>query len=206
VGNAARRMLGTRDVTSFTDWLDTFYEEHATFTARQWEPVLQTYAGLVAAEVSDEVGAPVDEARFAGFLRAYAEMLGTRQANRSRARLDAILADLEADALTEIESTLVEWRDVRPAGVANEESVRSGNAAAVAIYGMAGVRFLRWVTIGDSCPYCTRLNGKTVGIQQPFLPADVPFASDAPNGALIPSRNVGHAPAHAGCDCQVIAG
>jgi hypothetical protein len=199
VGNAAKRMLGQRTVPEFQSWLDDFYAEHATFTARQWLPVLQAYAGLVADEVEREVGQPSDPARYDGFIASYAEQLGNRQAQRSRARLDEILAEFGEDAQSEIESTMLEWRTERPVGVGGEESVRSGNAFAVALYGFAGVRFLRWVAMGKTCAYCSRLDGKVVGITQPFLPAGVPFANDAPNGALTPSRNIGHAPAHRGC-------
>lgn len=206
VGNAARRLLQQRGVPEFNEWLDEFYAEHAQFTARQWMPVLSTYAALVADEVSGEVGVQADPARYDGFIRSYAEMLGDRQAQRSRSRLDEIIDQFGADALPEIESTLLEWRDTRPAGVANEESVRSGNAFAVALYGFAGVQLLRWVAFGKTCPYCTRLNGKVVGIQASFLEAGVPFASDAPNGPLTPSRSVGHPPSHRGCDCTVVAG
>lgn len=206
VGNAAKRFLGQRTVPEFTAWLDEFYAEHAQFTARQWMPVLQAYSGLVADEVERELGKESDPARYAGFIASYAEQLGIRQAQRSRARLDEILAEFGENAQAEIESTMLEWRTERPLGVGHEESVRSGNAFAVALYGFAGVLFLRWVAIGKTCPYCSRLDGKVVGISKPFLPAGAPFAPDAPNGALRPSRDVGHAPAHRGCDCQVIAG
>lgn len=206
VGNAARRLLQQRGVPEFNAWLDEFYAEHAEFTARQWLPVLMTYSALVADEVSGEVGVEADAARYEGFVRSYAEMLGDRQAQRSRSRLDEIIDEFGQDALPEIESTLLEWRDSRPAGVANEESVRSGNAFAVALYGFAGVLLLRWVGFSKTCPYCQRLNGKVVGIQASFIGAGESFAPDAPNGPLRPSRSIGHPPAHKGCDCQVVAG
>lgn len=206
VGNAARRLLQQRGVPEFNAWLDEFYAEHAEFTARQWLPVLMTYSALVADEVSGEVGVEADAARYEGFVRSYAEMLGDRQAQRSRSRLDEIIDEFGQDALPEIESTLLEWRDSRPAGVANEESVRSGNAFAVALYGFAGVLLLRWVGFSKTCPYCQRLNGKVVGIQASFIGAGESFAPDAPGGPLRPSRSIGHPPAHKGCDCQVVAG
>jgi len=205
VGNAAKRLLNQRGVPEFSAWLDEFYAGHAQFTARQWLPVLQAYSGLVADEVEGEVGKPADPARYAGFIASYAEQLGERQAQRSRARLDAILEEFGDKAQAEIESTMLEWRTERPKGVGHEETVRSGNAFAVALYGFAGVRLLRWVARGKTCPYCTRLNGKVVGIQKPFIAAGMPFAGDAPAGALTPSRDVGHAPAHRGCDCVVVA-
>jgi len=206
VGNAANKHLAQRGASDFSDWLDTFYEDHAIFTARQWVPVLRTYAGLVANEVEQETGEQIDEERYTNFMVSYAEMLGKRQSDRSRARLDSILEEFEENALVEIEATMQEWREQRPSGVANEESVRSGNAFAVAIYTMVGVTRLRWVSIGKSCPYCTRLHGKVVAIAQAFIEAGESFADDAPNGALVPSRNIGHAPAHRGCDCQVVSG
>lgn len=207
VGNAARRLLSKRTVPDFVAWLDEFYEDHKQFTMRQWLATLFSFAALIAGDVGEEIDYELDEDRLAGFVRAYAERLGERQAARSRARLDAILEELGEDALPEIERTLENWRETRPAGVANEETVRSGNAIAKLVYGAAGIRALRWVTAGsDTCPYCSRLDGVVVDIQQPFLPAGVPFAEDAPDGALVPSRDIGHPPAHRGCDCMIIAG
>lgn len=205
VGNAAKRLLNQRGVPEFTAWLDEFYAEHAEFTARQWLPVLQAYSGLIADEVEGELGKESDPARYAGFIASYAEQLGERQAQRSRARLDAILEEFGENAQAEIESTMLEWRTERPQGVAHEETVRSGNAFAVALYGFAGVLLLRWVARGKTCPYCTRLNGKVVGIQASFIGAGESFAPDAPGGPLKPSRSIGHAPAHRGCDCVVVA-
>lgn len=206
VSNAAARFLNKRTVPEFTEWLDEFYAGHAEFSAAQWRPVLAAYASLVAGEAGAEVNYVLDDTRLDAFIQSYAEMLGVRQSQRSRARIDSILEDFGEDALAEIQRTTDGWRDTRPGGVANEETVRSGNAAAKLVYVAAGIQLLRWFAVGDSCPYCSEMNGRVVGATGNFLNAGETIGMGAPNGPLTPSRDVGHPPVHKGCDCQVVAG
>ncbi len=68
----------------------------------------------------------------------------------------------------------------------------------------AGVTLLRWVTIGENCPFCDSLSGKVVGVEQDFaLPNDV---IEAGGKGLGVRSKIGHPPIHRGCDCQIVAG
>ena len=68
----------------------------------------------------------------------------------------------------------------------------------------AGVTLIRWVTTGKSCPFCEMLDGQIIGIEENFASAG---ESLAPEGKtpLTFNSNIGHAPAHVGCDCDIVA-
>jgi len=82
--------------------------------------------------------------------------------------------------------------------------VRASNAVAKATYIENGVTKLRWVTLGANCPYCSRLNGKVVGINSDFVGAGEAVEADDVEPMYVYNR-VGHAPLHEGCDCQIMA-
>ena len=71
---------------------------------------------------------------------------------------------------------------------------------------MAGATAVTWHAIGDTCPYCTDLDGRTVGIKMAFIPADDNYQPEGAEVPLRPHSNIRHAPAHKGCDCYTTAG
>jgi hypothetical protein len=76
---------------------------------------------------------------------------------------------------------------------------------AIGLYAAAGVTILRWHSFGESCPYCTRLHGRTVGIQQNFIGAGEDFQPEGVDTPLTPKNDIRHPPAHKGCDCMIQA-
>lgn len=207
IANAANRLLNKRSRAEFIEWLRRFWEEHLGFVATQYTPVTRTYA----AQIADQVAAELDEETpdLESFIAAYAEMAAGRHVGRASSRLDEVIesagvvGDEELAAL--ITAEMEHWRDERPARIARDESVRASNAMAVAAYGALAVTRKVWVTFGDSCPYCTRLGGKVVSIQQEFVPAGVALDGGEGRPPLISKSSIGHAPAHLGCDCQIVA-
>ena len=213
VGKAARAILGTRSVKDFRRWLDEFYEEHATWTARQLRPVTEAYAGQVGELVAAELGREEGPA-LTNFTARYVETAGARRATRGRKRIEGILdeprelvdadGDGEPDVLEAIEAEIAGWEE-GAAGWAEDEAVRAGNALALAAYGAEGVTRKTWVTIGDSCPYCDELSGATMEIERPFV-ANGQALGAGRGEPLVVGTDIGHAPAHKGCDCVVVAG
>lgn len=208
VGNAARRMLQSRDLAQFDQWLREFYEEHRDFVSSNMRPIAQAYADLVLDEVLREVGGDaIAEERVLGFVQAYVAQQGVRHATRNEARIRKIMLENPDDLLAQIEAELDVWRtEERAAFFALDESVRAGNAFAHFGYTVLGVMTLRWVAIGKSCPYCTRQNGRVVGITEVFVPAGGTVDGDDGGDPLQVTRNIGHPPLHSGCDCQITAG
>jgi HK97 family phage portal protein len=204
VANAARRFLKNNDISGFMSWLIGFYESHEEFSARQMLPVLQAYGLLVAPEAAGELAATSDPEETERYMRRYTDAWAARAATRSQNEIDtALAADDVEPALDEVWDR---WRNERPNTVGREEAVRAGEAVAGFTWLMAGATAITWRTIGDTCPYCTNLNGRTVGIKVAFLPAGADYQPDGADVPLRPHSNISHAPAHKGCDCYTTAG
>lgn len=216
IGNAAARFAKANNPGEFSLWLDTFFAEQQRYTAAQFKPVLFSYADLVAAEVAAEVGSragALGEARdlpegSEPWAQRYTEALAQRHATMDAARIREIvnrsIADRE-DWLVALEAEFADWRENRPDQIAGQESVRFNNALAVHLYTLAGILRLRWVAFGESCPYCSALNGRVVGITKFFLLEGESFEPDGAERPLQVSSGIRHAPAHRGCDCMVVA-
>lgn len=196
-----------RDLSQFWVWLDDFYREHEVWVREQMTPLARSYGALVASAAFGEVGHEVDAddaltPEVDDYIRAYLTVFAARHCNVSRSRIAK--AGERQDPEEAILEELAGWPEKRAEETARWESVRFNNALAVAVYGIVGVRQLRWVAFGESCPYCSALNGQVVGIEEPFLtPGE--FQPDGADRALTVTTHVHHAPAHSGCDCMVVA-
>lgn len=224
VGNAARRLLGKGRRDDFERWLDEFLIDDERFVRKAYEPVMNSYASqieeLTARETGREASGSID-----GFAGAYLDEAARRHVNHLRSRVFVALEanraagegetrvagledeepqDVDTAALAQIEEMLEAYRENEPARVARQESVRVSNALAIALYGLMQVFRKRWITFGDNCPYCDSLAGRTIDLDAFFLALGQTFLPEGAAAPLIPGQNVGHAPAHEGCDCMVV--
>ena len=224
---ASGRLAG--GVGEFLLWLDTFYREYAGVVAGNMRPVSWSYAETIAADVDAELGSAFRslggaqtaalEARedgagsgesgepWAAFAQRYTEAAASRHVAKSKDRISDVVRRAIADGEPWIEALAAEFdqqREARPGQIADREAVRFNSALAVSLYTVAGVRRIRWVAIGESCPYCTALNGKVIAIESSFLDAGA-FRPEGIDKPLTVKRRVGHAPAHGGCDCLTMA-
>ncbi|MBK8211615.1 MAG: hypothetical protein IPK78_18320 [Rhodospirillales bacterium] len=229
IGNAARRYLREaarsgdrpqhdrgverRSVGEFTSWLDEFLVGHREFIRERMWASVWTFAQLVSdaamaeaeaagfepADVSQNVEA-FTRAMLAGRAAAWTAILQTRLEDRMQAAAEA-----GEDPLVVVEETLAERRDGYAEDWSRDTGTAIGNAVAVTVFTVVGVLSLRWLAFGENCPYCSSMNGRTVGVQEWFVLAgnDV-----APEGlpAMRPGSNVRHPPLHQGCDCMVTVG
>lgn len=208
VSGAARKYLASRNVAEFDGWLYDFYNEHESFVRTQMEPVATAYSELVAAQAAEEVETEPDNDAVQRFINSYVGSYSRRHVGISRARIQAALEANIEDPLTAVEEVTSSWRDEndRAATIAADESNRTNNAVSKFIYSLAGISLLRWLTFGDNCPYCRSLNGAQIGIDDWFIPAGTEFEPEGAETPLTTSTNIGHPPAHRGCDCLIIAG
>ncbi len=204
VGNAARKYFQRRSAAEFDVWLSDFYKKHHAFLQKHFRAALESYADLVRQAVASELGK--EPPALTQFLAAYLEGQASRHVNRHEKRLRRLLAENSGDPLPAIEDELTRWREIEPGLRAREEATRANNAIAVAAYAALQILYLRWMTMGDSCPYCSKLEGRTIGIKEHFLQAGTEFQPEGAERPLKITRNIGHPPAHAGCDCMVVAG
>lgn len=206
VRRALRKYLGKRGPQNFMAWLETFYQDHRAFWERQIRPVLVTYAEQVGLEVGQELGQePGDIQRF---IDEYVTALAARESDSSFQQLRALLDEAvaaEQDPEAAIAERLDGWEENRAASLARDESNQAGNALAWAFYVAGGVLVMRWLAIGDSCPYCQALNGRVVGIREVFLGKGTDFQPEGAERPLVRRHDIRHPPAHGGCDCQIVS-
>lgn len=203
IANNAKKQLNTRSLESFSDWLANFYQEHIPFVREAFAPLTDTYAAQVADLAAQEINQSAPDV--GNFTSAYLDALAVRHVAKQEARLRTVMEAAPDDPLAAIVAELELWRENKPAEIGQNESVRANNAVALAAYGMLGITRKVWRSMGETCPYCRQLDGKVVGIEMNFISAGQSLLAEGKT-PLTPSRDVGHAPAHLGCDCMIVAG
>lgn len=199
-----------RSVSDFQNFLDQFYRDHEGWTFDQVLPVYDSYLTAVRDAVSDELGNAPSADDLQKFLRSYVGGFARRYSRKQyldlSAKFEQWMAEKNADELVDaLDAQFDEWLDTRPTDYSNDETVRANNGFAVGMYMVLGVATLRWVNVGESCPYCESLDGQVIEINSWFLePGN--FQPDGADKPLTVTSNIGHGPAHRGCDCMTVAG
>lgn len=223
VGNAARRLLGKGKADEFGEWLTRFWVEHEGFVERQYRPLIESAARQQAELAGREMGKePPGVESIENYVEAVTAAAAGRYVGRRQAAVGDAMAESggageqggggegdEADwgAVVEgVEAELEAWREEGPGRVAREESVRIGGALALAFLIALGASRKTWVTVGENCPYCAELSGRSIGIESFFLTVGQSFMPGGADVPLVVGNDVGHAPAHRGCDCVIVAG
>lgn len=196
-----------RSVERLLDWLEVFYEGHQAFVTQTMSPSFEALAEAIQAEAAEEVGleAGLDDAMEA-FLGEYTQTYVARHIDSSLGQLRAVIEDARAndeDVLAALQQRFDEWLERRPGKIAGWETIRASSAVAQETYRSAGRTRKTWRNFNPSCPYCQALDGRVVGIDEWFLPAGNEFEPDGAEKPLVNYHNVGHAPAHEGCDCTI---
>lgn len=204
---AAGKYLRRRDLGQFNAWLSEYYQAHEEFVRTAFGPVDDAYALVVAESAASEIKYSDDlKTLLSTFLLAYLYTFSARHVgtsvNQVRQTLQKAIGD-KIDLGEAIDSLTQHWLEMRPGMIADEETVRLNNATAKEVYRAGGIGKLQWVAFGESCPYCDDLDGKTVGIDENFLDADTDYKPDGADRPLRTASNIGHAPAHDGCDCMI---
>jgi HK97 family phage portal protein len=210
VRRAVEKYLRRRaTVQEFRDWLTGFYAEFSGVWTDNFLPLLISYAeqvsGLTAAELDIDDPGVTDELR--AFVDEYLANFGNAEAASSRRQMEALLEQAASDeeAADLIEERLRGWEDTQPAKTGLRQAFEAVNALAIATYVVAGVTTLRWAASGESCPFCRKLNGKVIGINEYFIKAgDEVDGGEA--GTMAVTGNVRSGNLHQGCDCVVVAG
>ncbi|WTW96594.1 phage portal protein [Streptomycetaceae bacterium NBC_01309] len=196
-----------RSVLAFLAALRLLYAEQGPIAAAMsalWLPLFTEFAADVAVEAAEEVGHE-DDVDLSVWARAYVAAHVAYRVGSSFGQLRAAAekADDLEDAVASVMGRLDKWQAERPEQTAKWEGTQLPNAAAREAWKEAGVRELRWVAQGKNCPYCTKLDGRTVGIETPFIAKGDEVEGDD-GEALKAKRNTFHPPVHPGCDCQVV--
>jgi HK97 family phage portal protein len=156
--------LDTKDALTFEAWVTEFYgPDFKAYIVKRMSPAMKALADAIFPIASDEAGGDgkeQDEAK----LKAYVEDFADRYMAVHKGQALAIETAEAAQVM------LDEWAEVAADKIAQAETVGLSNAVAKLAFAAAGVRALRWVTIGsDNCPACTDLDGQTVTTLAPPL-------------------------------------
>jgi hypothetical protein len=173
-------------------WLDEFYGDPELRST-----LMESFLPAFSSYVSEAVGGPVAST----FITALAESYVDRHLGSSRAQLQEVLKGDES--LGALSARFDEWEEKRPGKVARNELVRSANAAQVQQMRERGVTRKVWVSSGGSCPYCTGLDGRVVGIEETFFGEGDEYEPEGAESPMTFSSSIGHPPVHQGCDCSI---
>ena len=205
-----KKTIRNRNLTEFLMWLDEYYAGIGDYIKRQMMVVNSSYGEAVAVEAMDEVGQdPEMIPEVLRFIDSYTGGYAARHMGISLDRIRKALIRPQVEEITvdlAIDEEMDTWEEGRASGIAQEESNRFNNALAKTVFVMAGIRKIKSVAIGDSCPYCKGLSGRIIGVKEWFLVAGQEFEPEGADGPLTTTSNIGHPPYHGGCDCYIVAG
>jgi len=208
IKKAIKKMLGEKDAKEFGVWLERFYPSFSKKVDTLAAPLLASHAEAILPIALQEIESELDVGiQYDRFQSQYRESYVKRHVEGSQGQLKAVIKEAEEqheDVAEAVGKRLDEWEEKRPGKIAMRESVRAENAFTRSVFALAGIMKIISVAYGTNCPYCNNLNGKIVGIDQPFLFA----GSFQPEGAekpLIVTSKRFHPPYHDGCDCGIMA-
>lgn len=209
IRRAANKTLTERDSTDFMLYLEDYYKKAPEWIRKVVMPVFMTFADIIQAEAAKEVDIEAAMTpELEKFVDDYTDKFSAYYAGSSERQLKALVRDAPAEGLNPgdvVLERLGEWEEKRAEKTAMTESVRVSGAVAKFVFVGAGVRLLKWVTTGsNNCPYCKEMNGRVVGIEQPFLGKDDNLESD--DGRMKMNRPTAFPPLHQGCRCVIIPG
>lgn len=209
VGEVSRAIAGLADPQDVSDALDEVYADGSSvreFARTRVGGQLKALIDEIVPVAEDEAGGrslrqEVDQEAFAAEVvdRWTAGYVG-----ESERRLRSAALDADGDPTEAVDAELSRWEEDRAEVESRRRTVEVAEASAVFGFAAAGAQRMRWRTVGtEDCPYCSDMDGRTVGTQERFVSAG---SSVEPSGQqpLRPSSDVGHPPLHDGCDCTVV--
>jgi len=205
VKKALKKHLSERSLQTFNDWLEDFYREFAPFIDKTMRPAVMGLAEAIRSLAAQEVDA--DPADIQRTIEEYMGAQSNAHIIRSRSVIKQLVSRAESENLDVIDTVttrLDEWEENRAGQIANDSTVAVSSKVAKAVFVGAGIQRLRWVAIGaDTCELCQSLNGKVVGIDQPFV-AENDSVQGEDTSPLVVRKPTLEPPLHKGCVCEIV--
>ena len=190
----------------FQEELAAFYKDQVpAFAKKAMIPALMSFADVIQAESASEIGSAAGMTpELEQFVRGYGDVFSVRHSLSSNGQIRKLISETEPESLVDaIEKRLVQWEERRPHKIAMRETIEAGAAISKKVWRDGGVQQLIWVAAGsDTCPICTELDGRIVGITSEFSVAGQGHEGDG-GSQLVTSRGISHPPIHEGCECQI---
>jgi len=208
INRAVTKYLGERSKEDFDKWLDGFYKNEVSGQIKKrFYPTYQSFAEQIRDAAANEVNFnPDDFDTFDNFVNDYIDRYVVTHTDSSIGQIKGLMKDTEIDELGDVINTRAdEWGEKRSNKIATDETVRFSNAVAKGTWVVAGISYLMWVNMsGKSCPFCSEMNGKIIGINKHFVKdGDTLEPSGAEPMPINGSKS--HPPLHQGCQCMIVA-
>ena len=193
----------SRSLTTFMTAVTTLYQGLVqSETLAAWLPIFTLLATDIAEDAAEDV-AHDGEIDLGTWVQAYTASHAAYRAATAIGQLRAAAEGAPDDPATAVTDRLAKWAADRPEQTARWQTAQLPNAAAREAWKTAGVKRLKWVTSGSSdCPFCSKMDGKTVAIEEAFVPEGGEVTGLEQK--LKVDRKMFHPPLHPGCDCQVV--
>jgi len=210
----ARQHLGERAAADFNDALKSFYKDFEATVRERYGTANGEYGQALYVAIADELGLPdaTPPANFSDFSRSFTEAMAARHVRFSQDSVAKLLSEADPSALADaVDERMGQWQQGGPAGttraskIASLETVRAGGAYALAAYAANSVVDIIWRSVGESCPYCTDLDGTVAGIERGFAQPGDKLQGGEGEPPIEVSQIMRHPPAHGGCDCLIAA-
>jgi HK97 family phage portal protein len=206
--DALEQYFSERDSIDFYAWMDGFYREFRQEIDSAAAPILASYAEAILPVAQEEIQSEQDiTTEYQRFQGEYRAAFVGRHVNSSIGQVKTVVAEAQKegnDPGPAVAERMDEWEEKRPSKITMRESIRAENAFAKAAFAASGIRKIRSVHVGQSCPYCRALDGKVIDITGAFL-TQGEFQPDDADRPLLVTSSRGHPPYHNGCDCTIAA-
>ena len=202
----AEEHLGTRDLTLLESTLSDYYGD-PSWLIELFGPVFYALSLEAHSEASKEVAkAPWEKNTLEDFINVQVAAYAAKHAGISLATLQpALRAGSEEAVLEAIETTFINMEATRPGKVAELEIANIANETTLRTYQEAGITKITWRANAGACDFCKRLNGKVVGIGEPFVAAgeSIPGPQGDMSRKLTARFPRIRPPMHMGCACHL---
>lgn len=193
------------DVDDFLRRLERFAENLPSAVRSIMGPLLSSYIELVADAAAEEVDIDeLDGTRVGAWSSAYVDSFTVGHTSETVGRLTDTVTVAEGDPMGNARSMLDRWSENRAVNIGLREAITAGGGIATTVYAMAGFGAV-WRTVGETCPYCKRLEGRTVAAGGRFLNEGDTIEPTDGSEPMTVRRGISHPQAHDGCDCTVSA-
>lgn len=216
VQRAFEKQMRRRNVDAFFTWLIEYYADFRSVLAEAFHPVMMSLAQLIAQMVAAELDLdmPATQEEIGEFIQEYLDDFAEGYAAASRGQIQALQREAQAEDPNlfveifqeKLTGRLEEWLEKKAHKTALRQAFQAGNGLVVGNYTLKGVRELVWEASGENCPYCEKLDGKIISIDEFFVTAGESLSGNPDDAPLLVRGNKRHGPIHAGCNCTVVAG
>ena len=207
---ALDKHLRKRSIEDFRAWLNEFYGKFEVVVSDAFLATMLTYAAQIGVLTADELGEDdlgiTDDLR--AFIDSYLALFAQGYVASSKNQIEALITDAEAEGVDPADAIVERidgWEETRPQKTALQQTFEVLGALTVAMYAAYGVSRYMWAASGKSCPFCQRLSGTIVGIEEAFVDAGDVVNGGPDDKPMKVRRKTRHGPLHGGCDCVIVA-